>query len=206
MNGQKLSEWLRKRNKQPTMEDFVCYEGCMERAEAALAAREEPQRRRVPGMQANLFGDPASRAASARQREAFERQRSVPGPPKPPQVAGHMGYPRQEVISAARAVFGAIAIIEEDGMDVADLRRQAKFTLEATGLREADLLAAREDTERPEDLYDDEYALRDEEGDFRCFGSRRDLEACLLEGETLMMRKVSDWNFVVRDTEQEPKR
>jgi hypothetical protein len=65
-------------------------------------------------------------------------------------------------------------------------------------------LAAREDTERPEEPYDDEYALRDEEGDFRCFGSRRDLEACLLEGETLMMRKVSDWNFVVQDTEQEP--
>jgi hypothetical protein len=44
MNGQKLSEWLRKRNKQPTMEDFVCYEGCMERAEAALAAREDTER------------------------------------------------------------------------------------------------------------------------------------------------------------------
>lgn len=40
----KLSEWLRERNKQPTMEDFVYYEGRMERAEAALAAREEPPR------------------------------------------------------------------------------------------------------------------------------------------------------------------
>jgi hypothetical protein len=41
---EKLSEWLRKRNKQPTIEDLAHYEQRMETVEAALAAREDTER------------------------------------------------------------------------------------------------------------------------------------------------------------------
>jgi hypothetical protein len=94
-------------------------------------------------MKPNLFGDPASREASTRQLRDFERRREErakpPGPPEPPRVPGHMGYPRAEVIRAARVVFGVLDILAEDDMDVTELRRSWLRELERTGLREADL-------------------------------------------------------------------
>jgi hypothetical protein len=58
-----------------------------------------------------------------------------------------LGYPREEVIDAARTVLGACLLLEEMGHDMVPTRLATVRQLERTGLRERDLVAPQDSIE-----------------------------------------------------------
>jgi hypothetical protein len=86
------------------------------------------------------------------QEQPDERdEREAPGPPRRPLVPGHMGQPRQNVVAAARTVFGMLDILEEDHrLDMGQARTAAIRQLENVGLRTSDLAPGHDWTHRVE--------------------------------------------------------